>query len=107
MNCFKFTIMYLKIKGLNPVEQWKDFDYSKRPHEIDDNTKFFLDNKMHYDFFNSFTRQIHDGPMENDIILHDGGVGVAINNKIFLTTNHIGMIVPKPIRKPCKIQRII
>ncbi len=106
MNCFHFTYNFLKGKGFNIPDKWNGYEYLKECKKIETNPKHYLDNKIHEEYFNSFTK-ICENAIKYDIIIHRLGIGVALNDKFFITLNHIGNVTTKPIRKPCKILRVI
>lgn len=105
-NCFHFTYKYLKDAGFNIPDKWNGLDYLTECDKIADNPKYYLKNGLHEEYFNSFTTEAKEA-RKYDIILHKLGVGVALDSKYFITKNHIGKIIPFPIRKPCKIRRVI
>jgi len=77
MNCFTFVYGYLLSKGVYLPSSWEE--YTKQDMRIFvSKYKWFLQNKMHYKFFESFCSYV-DTAKENDIIIDDNGVAVAIN----------------------------
>lgn len=52
--------------------------------------KFFLENKLHYKFFDSFCSRV-DKAQKNDIILDDNSVGIAINSFKYMSINDRNM----------------
>lgn len=105
LNCFEFTYKYLEKQGFDLPTQWKHYNKRTIFDLVRKDTKFFLRNKLHYEFFSSFTDEVNEA-QKNDIILHLTGIGVALDDKYFLTTNHLGRVVPKPIRNPSIVRRI-
>jgi len=106
MNCFNFTFKYLKEQGLNIPNEWNGMQYDTEFKKIEDNPKKYLRKKLHIDFFSSFTKKVENA-QKRDIILHNNGVGVAINNIQFMTINHLSKIKIFTIKKEYDIRRVI
>lgn len=106
MNCFHYVYLTLKKRGFNIPDTWNNYTYLDECKKIDDNPKHYLKNNIHYEYFKSFAKEVKNA-QKNDIILHNLGVGIALDNTHFTTLNHLENVVPKPIRKSCKILRVI
>lgn len=77
MNCFTFVYKYLQNNGVNVPTRWGIYN-EKDMRLFMVEYKFFLDNKLHYKFFESFCSYVGEA-QENDIIIDDNGVAVAVN----------------------------
>jgi len=83
INCFTFTYKYLKNNGVYVPKEWKQYTQKDMKRFILD-YQYFLNNRIHYDFFESFCEYVNEA-QENDIIIDDFGVGVAINKFKYIT----------------------
>ena len=87
-------------------DKWNGFTYLEECNKIDESPKYYLNNNLHLDYFKSFTKEVFS-PLENDIIVHKLGVGIAMNETHFITFNHLQKIKIRPIRlKHCTILRV-
>lgn len=106
MNCFNFTYQYLKKQGLSVPGAWNGMDYKSEFKKIEDSPKKYLKEKLHIEFFSSFTKKV-DKAEKNDIILHYSGVGIAINGIQYMSVNHLGKLKVLIIEKECEIRRVM
>jgi hypothetical protein len=88
-NCFTYTFKKLQDAGYDLPKRWGNYTQDDMRLFIVD-YKFFLDNKLHYKFFNSFCERV-DQATKNDIILDDNSVGIAINSFKYMSINDRNM----------------
>ncbi len=105
MNCFHFTYLGLKKLNYKIPSEWDNYTYLVEADKIEENPRHYLKNKILQRYFRSFTKSV-DMAQENDIIMHDYGVGLAINNKRFMTLNHLGNVIVRTITKKYEIRRV-
>ena len=105
-NCFTFTYQYLKKQGFNVPDNLGTLKYDEIVKDIITNHKYYLKNKLHIKFFEGWTKVVNEA-VKNDIILHNFGVGVAIDKHRLVSFDHRNKVIIKPIRKNCEIRRII
>lgn len=106
INCFTYTYKTLKREGYElPVE----FEgYSMRePRKILTDYKQILEDKTHYAYFESFCTEVKKA-QPNDIIVHKDGVGIAVNDMMYVTIlfNPMRRILQKIDKRKVKIYRI-
>lgn len=77
-NCFTFSCQYLENNGIEVPRYFKGMDRVKDHNKFIKQYQSFLDNDIHYHFFESFCDYVN-APKKNDIILDDNSVGVVIN----------------------------
>lgn len=82
-NCFTYTYKRLRVLGHNIPTKWENWTVNDMRIFIT-NYQWFLENKKHYQFFESFCEYV-DVAQENDIIINDDGVGIAINKFKYMT----------------------
>lgn len=82
-NCFTYTFTRLKATGFVLPTVFEGFEADDLRYFIKEQ-QFFLDNKVHYRYFESFCKYV-DEAIENDIIIDDFGIGVAINKYKYMT----------------------
>ena len=101
-NCFTYVIDRLLALKVNIPMEWEGMSPLNKDLFIKD-YKRFLAKGIHYKYFNSFTFE-KEKAIKNDIILHSKGIGMAINDKFFITLNHIGKEKIRSITKECSIR---
>lgn len=105
MNCFHFTYLYLKKNGFKIPSEWNGLNYKAEAKKIKLNPSHYVDAKILHAYFKSFTT-LETICQKDDIILHDKGVGVALTKGKFMTLNHLGKIIIKPISSQYVIRRV-
>jgi len=105
MNCFIFIYEHLKTKGYKIPDTFENLEYKKDYKILINNNKQHLENNLHFRYFESFTREVKKA-IENDIILHKRGIGIALDNKRFMTLNHLKRVIIRPIKDIHTIRRI-
>lgn len=97
-NCFTFTYKKLITKGYSLPTEWNGFTTKDFRH-ITANSQHYLDEKYHIEFFKEICDEVTD-IKEDDIIIHENGVGLALNQYKYLTILEGGKkIVMKDIKK--------
>lgn len=105
-NCFTFTCKKLRNEGYTLPSSFMNYNLWNDLKFFIIEYKFFLDNKLHYKYFESFCSYV-DEAKENDIIIDDDGVGVAINRFKYISTRELDKRVKMyDIEKNQKILRI-
>lgn len=82
-NCFTFTYKQLLAKGYKIPLSWETWTVSDMRYFIK-NYKWFLEKQKHRLFFESFCSYVKEAK-ENDIIINNNGVGIAINKFKYMT----------------------
>ena len=104
-NCFTFTYKSLVFKGYDIPSSWETWTV-KDMRKFIKNYKWFLENKKHIEFFESFCFYTNEAT-ENDIIINDKTVGLAINRFKYITIKEKnGKVALCNIKKEDKILRI-
>jgi len=116
-NCFIYTYKTLARLGYDvpksieftynteEEEKTETFSMAKDAKKFISDFQFFLDNKIHYAFFESFCDYV-DKAEKNDIIISDDGIGIAVDKYRFTTTrDRNGLICLDDIRDK-KVMRV-
>ena len=82
-NCFTFVCSELEKHKIKVPIEWGGFSRVNKKLFIVD-YKYFLENKLHYEFFYSFCNKVSTA-QKNDIILDNDGIGIAINRFKYMT----------------------
>lgn len=105
-NCFTYTFKKLKNLGLNIPIKWKNYDAILDSKVFIRDYQYFLKNKLHYKYFESFCSYVNEAK-ENDIIIDDKGIGIAINKFKYMTIkDKTGLSSLCNIEKDQKILRV-
>jgi len=87
-NCFTYTYRRLRASGLDIPTQWENWSIKDMRTFIKE-YKWFLENKKHYQFFESFCEYV-DTAKADDIVVDDGCIGIAINKFKYMTIREKG-----------------
>jgi hypothetical protein len=82
-NCLEFTYKTLLSRGYNLPSSWGNYSVSDFEW-ISNNASKLLAKKLHIDFFKSFCEATNEAK-QDDIILTDTSIGVAINKYKYMT----------------------
>lgn len=105
MNCFTFSLYYLKQQNIQTPDKWNGRSVKAEMSNILLNPKHYIQSKTHIKYILSFTQKA-DIAQKNDIIVHDKGIGIALNNLMYVSLNHLKKIKVLKIKQNCKIRRV-
>ncbi len=105
LNCFTYVYKTLKREGYCLPVSFGGYTM-KKPEDILLDYQHILDEKIHYAYFESFCDYVSKAE-PNDIILHKQGVGIAVNDMMYVSIlyNPLRRVIQK-IRKGHKVLRI-
>ena len=104
-NCFTYTYKQLYSLDYKVPKAWGKYTNKDMKLFIKD-YKMFLDNKLHFKFFESFCKYVKD-IKKHDIIISNECIGIAVNKFKFMTIRERdGLARLYDIEKDMKAMRV-
>lgn len=95
INCFTYTYKTLARKGYTMPNEFEGYTM-REPRRIISDYETLLEEEAHKRYFDSFCTEVEKAK-ENDVVIHNDGVGIAVNEMMYVT------ILYKPLRRVLQV----